>query len=271
MRAVVKTTIASMRDEPRADVALTDEVLYGMVVEILGKPQNGWYKIRTDYNYEGYLSESDLLLDQVLTKKWEHLSYKRIIQSYADVLTEPRVQGVLIQGLTRGAVIHAITQEEDGWIRVMLCDGTIGFIKEKFLGTFFNKPSGHTEEEFRQNIVQTAKSYLGTQYRWGGKTPLGIDCSGLTSICYLMNGVTIYRDANIKEGFPVHEIAFEDKKPGDLLFFKGHTALYLGENRYIHSTGKNGIDGVVMNSFDPEAVDYREDLAKGINATGSIF
>lgn len=270
MRAVVKKTIASMRNEPSADVALSDEVLYGMGVEILENAGNGWYKVRTDYNYEGYLSESDLLLDQKLTEKWEKLSHRRVIQSYADILSRPRVQGVLLQGLTRGAVIHEIKKEED-WIRVMLCDGTIGFTREKFLGTFYNKPSGHTEEEFRQNIVETAKSYLGTQYRWGGKTPLGIDCSGLTSICYLMNGVTIYRDAYIKEGFPVHEIAFENKKPGDLLFFKGHVALYLGENRYIHSTGKTGSDGVVINSFDPEAVDYREDLAKGIYATGSIF
>lgn len=271
MRAVVKTAIASMRDEPRVDVTLADEVLYGMVVEILEETGTGWYKVRTDYRYEGYLSETELLLDQNLTKKWEQLSYKRIIQSYADILSEPRVQGVLIQGLTRGAVIHEIMQEEDGWIRVMLCDGTIGFTKQKFLGAFYDKPSGHTEEEFRQNILETARLYLGTQYRWGGKTSMGIDCSGLTSICYLMNGVTIYRDAHIKEGFPVHEIAFEDKKPGDLLFFKGHIALYLGENRYIHSTGKNGSDGVVINSFDPMAEDYREDLAKGVYATGSIF
>ncbi len=271
MRAVVKNTIASMRNVPKCDVALADEVLYGMVVEVLEKTKNGYYKIKTDYNYEGYLLESDLLLDQTLTNMWEKFSYKRIIQAYADVLNRPCVQGVLIQGLTRGAILHEIMQEEDGWIRVMLCDGTIGFTKQKYLGTYFDRPSGHTKEEFRQNIVTTAKSYLGTQYRWGGKTPLGIDCSGLTSICYLLNGVIIYRDAIIKTGFPVHEIPFKDKKAGDLLFFKGHTAIYLGMNRYIHSTGKNGSDGVVINSLNPADLDYRDDLAKSIYAAGSIF
>ena len=47
--------------------------------------------------------------------------------------------------------------------------------------------------------------------------------------------------------------------------------MYLGEGRYIHSTGRAGDDGVVINSLDPAAPDYREDLAQGILEIGSIF
>ena len=60
-------------------------------------------------------------------------------------------------------------------------------------------------------------------------------------------------------------------KPGDLLFFPGHVAMYLGDGRYIHSTAKNGSDGVVINSLDPEDPDYRADLDQGMTAVGSIF
>ena len=123
----------------------------------------------------------------------------------------------------------------------------------------------------RNQVVKTAKSYLGTQYRWGGKSPLGIDCSGLTSISYLINGIITYRDAKIVEGFAVHEIKFEEKKPADLLYFKGHIAMMIDGKRYIHSTGRTGSDGVVINSLDPKDSDYREDLAKGILAVGSVF
>ena len=48
-------------------------------------------------------------------------------------------------------------------------------------------------------------------------------------------------------------------------------ALYLGEGKYIHSTARNGSDGVVINSLNPGDPDYREDLDKGMTAAGSIF
>lgn len=273
MRAVVKSAIASMRDEPRADVPLADEALYGMMVEILEESGNGWYRVRTDYQYDGYLKGDDLLLDQEQTEKWVQISRKRIYQSYADILSEPDVQGLLLISLPRGAVIHEMEPEKEqgGWVPVLLCDGTTGYTKSKFIGAFYDHKSSPNQDKFRQNLLETAKSYMGTQYRWGGKTPLGIDCSGLTFMSYLMNGVTIYRDAQIREGFPVREIAFQDKKPGDLLFFTGHVAMYIGEDRYIHSTGKNGSDGVVINSLNPEASDYRDDLPDRLYATGSIF
>lgn len=74
---------------------------------------------------------------------------------------------------------------------------------------------------FGAAVTATARSYLGVHYRWGGKTPMGIDCSGLTSMSYLLSGVVIYRDAEIREGFPVHPIPRSSMRPGDLLYFPG--------------------------------------------------
>ena len=113
--------------------------------------------------------------------------------------------------------------------------------------------------------------YRRTHYRWGGKSPLGIDCSGLVSMSYLLNGIVIWRDASIREGFPVHAIELKDAKAGDLLFFPGHVAMYMGNGRYIHSTGKAGSDGVTFNSLDPDAPDFRADLKEQLTGVGSIF
>ena len=193
-----------------------------------------------------------------------------------------------------------------GWAKVALLDGRTGYVRDVALepvrfemtavfsqreGLAFddalaearNVTAGElvpqalqawydgSEEAFRDAVCAQAKKYLGTEYRWGGKSGRGIDCSGLVSIVYMQCGVLIYRDARIVEGWPMHQIPFADKKRGDALYFPGHIALYLGEGRYIHSTGASVSGGVVINSLDPADPLYREDLVKCLNAVGSIF
>lgn len=193
-----------------------------------------------------------------------------------------------------------------GWAKVALLDGRTGYVRDVALepvrfemtavfsqreGLAFddalaearNVTAGElvpqalqawydgSEEAFRDAVCAQAKKYLGTEYRWGGKSGRGIDCSGLVSSAYMQCGVLIYRDARIVEGWPMHQIPFADKKRGDALYFPGHIALYLGEGRYIHSTGASASGGVVINSLDPNDPLYREDLVKSLYAVGSVF
>lgn len=270
--ALVNCPIASLRKETAKESELTDEDLYGNWVEVLEEAAPGWHKIKTHYLYTGYVMDSELLFDEDKVMLWGKQKKMSVLRSFGDVLSGPRVQEYCILTLTRGAVISVLgNADENGWIKVGLCDGREGYMKESSLGEYITEWSLDEEEELRRNIVATACGYLGTQYRWGGKTPLGIDCSGLCSISYMLNGVIIYRDADIVEGFPVHEIPKEDMKPCDLLFFPGHVAMYIGNERYIHSTGKKGSDGVVINSLNPAHEDYREDLPPKLIAVGSIF
>lgn len=120
-------------------------------------------------------------------------------------------------------------------------------------------------------MAESAKRFLGTQYRWGGKSSQGIDCSGLAFMSFLDNGLLIWRDAGIVEGYPIKSISSEALKKGDLIFFPGHVAMYLGEGRYIHSTGFYKTPYVTINSLNEEDEDYREDLAQKITGYGSVF
>jgi cell wall-associated NlpC family hydrolase len=90
-------------------------------------------------------------------------------------------------------------------------------------------------------------------------------------MAYLLSGVIIWRDAQIKEGYPIHEIDRRNMKQGDLLFFPHHVAMYMEHGSYIHSTGAQGSDGVSVNSLDPAAPDYRADLAESLIKVGSVF
>ena len=120
-------------------------------------------------------------------------------------------------------------------------------------------------------MTKTALAYLCVQYRWGGRSPWGIDCSGLCFTAYYLNGVSIYRDAKILEGFPVHAIPAEQAKKGDLLFFPGHVAMYLGDGRFVHSTSHVGTHGVAVNSLTPGDPLFRPDLLETMTGAGSIF
>ena len=129
----------------------------------------------------------------------------------------------------------------------------------------------HSEAEIRRAVTESAMKYLGTQYRWGGKSSQGLDCSGLTFMSYFLNGILIYRDAGIRPQYPVHSIPSGRLGPADLIYFPGHVAMYLGKGRFIHSTAFRATPCVTINSLDPADSLYRPDLAASVTGYGSIF
>ena len=272
MKAIVNTSVCAMLSQPTRESTVVDEALYGMVVDILDEPAPGWYTIRTHYRYEGIVSADDLIVGDEAAAAWEARP-KTVVRNkkFCDVRSVPKVQGWHLQSLTRGCVVSPVGEPENGWQKVLLADGRTGFTQSAILDTYHTVPVTDDEDTLRQAIVDAALLYRGTHYRWGGKSPMGIDCSGLCSMAYMLCGILIYRDANIVEGFPIHEITLDAIKPGDLLFFPGHVAMYIGDGRYCHSTGRSGDDGFTVNSLNPDAPDYRADLREKITHVGSYF
>jgi len=265
--------------------AVSDEVLYGMGLLITGAEEQGFYPVRTFYGYSGFIKKEDMeMVGLEGLKSWEDGGLMVTDGVYVDIVSLPKVQGVRLLSLFRGSLIKVLSfdSEEEGWAKVELLDGRVGYMRNQFLRAKEFSQSGLwtgelpqkeivDEASFRKSVVETAKQYLGTQYRWGGRSTAGIDCSGLTSESYLLNGILIFRDARIEPGFPVYEISKDEMLPGDLMYFPGHIAMYMGNGAYIHSTGKIGSGGVVINSLNPQAEDYRADLAESWYASGSIF
>ena len=184
--ALMNKTVVTLYGEPHLDVleeggksSIQDEGLYGMPVEIIEVCSEQWVKVKTHYDYEGYVPLEDLwLISEVEKRNRVSCDLRVISHSYVDVLALPKVQGIRLQALTRGAIVTLVegTKEEKGWAKIRLNDGKEGYVKGRFLDKYYDKASSEDEAELRKKIVDAALSYLGTQYRWGGKSTLGIDC-----------------------------------------------------------------------------------------------
>lgn len=288
---------------------ISDEVLMGWTVGLL-EEAGAYIRVATHYGYEGWISAADVAETGIsrnggtaeteageLRKKIEtDVTFREngwvVTARWADVMSIPTVTGIILTTLCRGCFVTLLEEKaEKGYHLIRTASGETGYVPavsicarkdtDRFLTeempltdssmipACLGTPAG--EEAFREAVTETAKRYLGTQYRWGGKSSEGIDCSGLAFMSYMLNGVLIYRDASIQEGYPIREIPKEAAKKGDLIFFPGHVAICLGEGRFIHSTGYEKSFGCVINSLNPGDADYREDLANTITAVGSIF
>ena len=100
----------------------------------------------------------------------------------------------------------------------------------------------------RSQLVENAYMYLNSPYLWGGRSPFGIDCSGLTQMVYKLSGYGLHRDAwqQAEQGTALNFL--EEALPGDLAFFENpegkivHVGVVLPGNRVIHASGRVRID-----------------------------
>ncbi|MCH9031021.1 MAG: C40 family peptidase [candidate division Zixibacteria bacterium] len=112
-----------------------------------------------------------------------------------------------------------------------------------------------------QSIVGTALRFLGAPYLWGGRSPLGFDCSGLVQIIFSMHGISIPRDSAAQREHG-REVLRDELQSGDLVFSDGHVVISMGAgaggDEFIHASLGEG--GVAINSYNKSRPDYREDL-----------
>lgn len=103
------------------------------------------------------------------------------------------------------------------------------------------RPVPTDERGLRSNLVETARSYLGVPYLWGGTSARGFDCSGLAWAVYRLNGLALPRSSRdqFEAGSPVQ---LEKARPGDLVFFAtrrgpgvSHVGILLGGGLFIHA------------------------------------
>jgi len=177
------------------------------------------------------------------------------VRCVTPIRAEPRDDAEQVTEALAGEPL-TVEEECDAWSRVRTAYDYPGWIRTESLG---GEADPRWLEPAADDPVAYAATHLGTRYLWGGMTREGIDCSGLVHVSFRATGRLVPRDADQQEeaGTPVPEA---ELRRGDLVSYGAdtadHVAFWLGDGRILHSTQRDGLDGVVEED-EPEELRER--------------
>ncbi len=233
----------------------------GETLKVL-EDKGDWLRVQQEDGYEGWVGR---FFVEAKPDSWEDHNFYHHGEQISRIFENPEKQANTIRDITILSKLPLIGQE-DGWVQILLPDGNRGWIE--------NHPRSLVSTVDIEALVQTAFSFQGIQYFWGGRSPKGFDCSGFIQTTFGLNGLKLPRDAylqaeigqNVDDNFSNWEVA-------DLIFFAErddritHVAMSLGDGDFIHASGY-----VKLNSLNPEHSDlYLEKYAKIFTKTMRVL
>lgn len=212
---------APVRRRPEGDAPLDTEALFGEPVLVFDHA-DGWSFVQlAGDGYVGYLP-SEALEPGAAPTPTHCVSTVRTL-----VFPEPDIKRPPIGALPFGAAVVAVGGAEDRNARYVELDGG-GFVVVQHLRPVDAPAADAVEEALR---------FVGSPYLWGGKTSLGVDCSGLIQMAFGASGVALPRDSDMQEASDRFETIPLDspRRRGDLVFWPGHVGILLDTERLLHA------------------------------------
>lgn len=216
--------VIPLRKENDHKSELTSQLLYGDSFKIIDQRKD-WYKIRLDWDkYEGWITQNQAI---IIEEKEHKLLQEQPFSASKHLIDFVHLANEQIFPIPLGSDLRALS--------------LLGHSIE-YTPTILSSK--------KEAIVQTAYQFLHVPYLWGGKTLMGIDCSGLTQMVYKIHGVPLKRDAyqQAQQGTSLSFI--EESQPGDLAFFDNkegditHVGILLQNHFILHAHGKVRIDRI---------------------------
>lgn len=257
---VASASVVDVRRQAAHSAELVTQLVCGDAVSPL-KRDGDWILVRLDDGYIGWVRSWHLTPRARREHDAADRSFRhRVRDNVIAVYQAPDEASRPVSDAVAGTPVRVEPCERRGWRRVTLPDGTSGFAEAKRLETRlrFGTASSrgpHANDRLRGKLAATALRFLGIPYVWGGTTPKGFDCSGLTQRIFRLHGIMIPRDSDMQARFrPAREAGnASELRAGELLFFGGggaditHVAMSLSNGLFVHAHGQ-----VRLNSLLPD-------------------
>ena len=225
-------SIVPVRSSASDKSEMVSQLLFGETVEIL-ESKATWAKVRCTWdNYIGWVDSKQL-------KPITPSEFRLYQHNHACSLE--LVQPAMADGHYIPVTIGANLPNFDG-LRFSLNGSSFTFSGQAI--------SPSLVEANADLVLKIARRYLYAPYLWGGRSPMGIDCSGFTQVVFKMVGISVPRDSadQVEVGDLVDFM--EQSQPGDLAFFENrkgritHVGILMPEGKIIHASGQVRIDKI---------------------------